>query len=103
MPRGIAFFESAAPLCFEVGLARQVTLAVMQRLVHDIVLVTDDEIRESMRLILTATHNLPEPAGAATTAAAWKLRAQMAGKKVVGILSGGNCDLRVLAEIGRCT
>ncbi len=72
------------------------TLAIMRRLVSDIVLVTDDEILAAMRLILESTHNLPEPAGAASTAAAWKLRDQLAGQTVVGILSGGNCDLDLL-------
>ncbi len=87
---------------FAEGLATrapaEMTLELMRRYVHDVVLVTDDEIREAIRWILEATHNLPEPAGAATTAAAWKLRGQLRGQTVVGILSGGNCDLRVLAE-----
>ena len=93
-PRIETFAEGLATRC-----AAEMTLDIMRRLVHDVVLVTDDEIREAMRWILSATHNLPEPAGAASTAAAWKLRDQLAGKTVVGILSGGNCDLRVLSEI----
>lgn len=93
-PRIETFAEGLATRC-----AAEMTLDMMRRLVHDVVLVTDDEIREAMRWILSATHNLPEPAGAASTAAAWKLRDQLAGKTVVGILSGGNCDLRVLSEI----
>jgi threonine dehydratase len=52
-----------------------------------------------MRWIVRDTHNLPEPAGAATVAAAWKLRERLAGKTVVGILSGGNCDVRLLGEL----
>ena len=43
--------------------------------------------------------NLAEGAGAASTAAAWKLRSQLAGKTVVGVLSGGNLDLRDLHRI----
>ena len=31
----------------------------MRRLVSDIVLVTDDEIRAAMKQILAASHNLP--------------------------------------------
>ena len=77
----------------------QLTMEVMRRHLHDIVLVTDDELCEAARWILLATHNLPELAGAATTAAAWKLRAQLRGKVVVGSLSGGNCDLRQLASL----
>ncbi len=88
---------------FAEGLATrapaEMTLDIMRRLVHDIVLVTDDEIREAMRWIINDTRNLPEPAGAATTAAAWKLREQFSGQTVVAILSGGNCDVRELSEV----
>jgi threonine dehydratase len=73
----------------------EMTLDIMRRLVHDIVLVEDHEIVEALRWILDATHNLVEPAGAATTAAAWKLRETLAGKTVVAVVSGANCDLRM--------
>ncbi|MDE0510491.1 MAG: threonine dehydratase [Gammaproteobacteria bacterium] len=85
------------------GLATRVpaemTLDIMRRLVSDIVLVTDEEIKQAMAWLLETTHNLAEPAGAAATAAAWKLRDRFKGKTVAGILSGGNCDLRLLAEV----
>ncbi len=87
---------------FAEGLATrapaEMTLEIMRRHMSDVVLVSDDEIREAMRWILEATHNLVEPAGAATTAAAWKLRGQLSGRRTVAILSGGNCDLR--AQLG---
>ena len=75
------------------------TMDIMRRHLHDMVLVTDDELRDAVRWILQTTHNLPEMAGAAATAAAWKLRHQLQGKEVVGILSGGNCDLRQLVDL----
>jgi len=88
---------------FAEGLATrapaEMTMSLMRQTMHDVILVSDDEIRQSMSWILSDTHNLPEPAGAATTAAAWKMRDQLAGKTVVGVLSGGNCDLRVLRDI----
>ncbi|MEQ8788251.1 MAG: threonine dehydratase [Pirellulaceae bacterium] len=88
---------------FAEGLATrapaELTLDIMRRLMHDVVLVTDDELREAMRWIIADTHNLPEPAGAASTAAAWKLREPLAGRTVVGVLSGGNCDTRLLREL----
>ena len=69
---------------FADGLATRVpaemTLDIMRRLVSDVVLVSDDEIRQAMRWIVADTHNLPEPAGAATTAAAWKT-ARAAGRQ----------------------
>ena len=48
---------------------------------------------------LAATHNLAEGAGAASTAAAFQIKDQLAGKTVVGVLSGGNLDLRELKRI----
>lgn len=75
------------------------TLEIMRRHVHDMVLVGDDALREAVGLLLRATHNLAEGAGAAALAAALKVRDQLAGKTVVGVLSGGNLDLRELARI----
>jgi threonine dehydratase len=95
--------EGARPTTFAEGLATRVpaalTLAIMRRLVHDMVLVGDDELRWAIRLLLRVTHNLAEGAGAASTAAAWQLREQLAGQTVVGVLSGGNLDLRELGAI----
>jgi threonine dehydratase len=77
----------------------EMTLEIMRRHVHDMVLVSDAALREAIRLLLRVTHNLAEGAGAAATAAAFQLRDRLAGKTVVGILSGGNLDLRDLARI----
>jgi threonine dehydratase len=75
------------------------TLEIMRRHVADMVLVNDDELREAIRLILRWTHNLAEGAGAAALAAALRHREELAGKTVVGVLSGGNLDLRELGRI----
>jgi len=95
--------ETDTPRTFAEGMATRVparmTLEIMRRLVHDMVLVSDGELEEAIRLLLRVTHNLAEGAGAASTAAAWKLRSELAGKTVVGILSGGNLDLRELHRI----
>jgi threonine dehydratase len=88
---------------FAEGMATRVpaemTLALMRRYVSDMVLLSEDELREAIRLLLRVTHNLAEGAGAASTAAAFRLRERLAGKTVVGVLSGGNLDLRELARI----
>jgi threonine dehydratase len=75
------------------------TLAIMRRHVHDMVLVSDEAIRAAIVLLLRLTHNLAEGAGAAALAAALQVREQLAGQTVVGVLSGGNLDLRELAQI----
>ena len=77
----------------------RMTLDIMRRLVHDMVLVEDGELEDAIRLLLKHTHNLAEGAGAASTAAALKLRGQLAGKTVVGVLSGGNLALTDLKRI----
>src|SRR5262249_54585147 len=95
--------ETESPKTFAEGMATRVsasmTLEIMRRLVQDIVLVSDDELRSAVRLLLRLTHNLAEGAGAASTAAALRLKDQVAGKTVVGVLSGGNLDLRELGRI----
>jgi threonine dehydratase len=95
--------EMDTPRTFAEGMATRMpadmTLEIMRRHVQDMVLVGDEELRESIRLLLRVTHNLAEGAGAASTAAALRMREQLAGKSVVGVLSGGNLDLRELARI----
>ena len=95
--------ETDTPHTFAEGMATRIpaelTLAIMRRHVHDMLLIPDEELREAIRLLLRVTHNLAEGAGAASTAAALRMREQLAGKTVVGILSGGNLDLRELAQI----
>jgi threonine dehydratase len=95
--------ETDTPRTFAEGMATrmpaEMTLAIMRRYVHDMVLASEEELREAICLLLRVTHNLAEGAGAASTAAAFRLREQLAGKTVVGVLSGGNLDLRELARI----
>ncbi|HEX7011305.1 MAG TPA: threonine dehydratase [Steroidobacteraceae bacterium] len=67
--------------------------------VERIVIVTEDEIRESMRHIYTATHNLVEGAGAAAFAAALQERARLRGRRVAVVLTGANVDRDVFAKI----
>jgi threonine dehydratase len=76
------------------------TLRHTQRFVDEVVLVTDEEIAESMRLIAERAKLLPEPSGAAAYAAllAGKI-AVPADSEVVAIVSGGNVDRSRLHEI----
>jgi threonine dehydratase len=65
----------------------------------DMVTVTDAEIAESLRTILTVTHNLVEGAGAMGFAGLRKLAPKLAGKRVGIIFCGGNLDTAVLRRI----
>ncbi len=65
----------------------------------DFVLVSDEAMQDSVRLLLRHTHNVAEMAGAASLAAALKIRERLAGKKVVLVLSGGNISIDQLQGI----
>ena len=77
-------------------------LAIVRRLVDDVVLVTDAEIAEGVRFLASRARLVAEPGGAAAVGAllAGKVRARP-GERVVAVVSGGNVDLDRLAEIVR--
>ena len=83
------------------GLATRVpfemTNRILWELLDDFVLVSDEEINDAIRLLACHAKQVAEGAGAASFAAALKLRDQLRGKKVVGILTGGNIPLERLA------
>lgn len=88
---------------FAEGLATRVgfamTVEMMKHYLSDFILVSDDEIRRAMRLILEHTHNLAEAAGAASLAAAIKVKEKLKGRNVAMILSGANVTASTLHEI----
>jgi threonine dehydratase len=65
----------------------------------DFVTVTDAEIADAVRLILSTTHHLVEGAGAMGVAAARKLAGQLQGKRVGVVFCGANMDSGVLRKI----
>jgi threonine dehydratase len=81
-------------------MAGDLTFPIIQKLVDDVVLVTDDEIRAAMRDVLLYAKLVAEPAAAAAIAAlsAGRVGAKK-GDRVVAILSGGNVDLTRIAEV----
>jgi threonine dehydratase len=79
------------------GLATRVPFEMPSRilweLLDDFLLVTDDEINDAIGLLAVNAKQIAEGAGAASLAGAIKLRDQeggLKGKKVVGVLTGGN-------------
>lgn len=64
------------------------SLARVVRLVDDIVLVRDDELRQGMRLVADHLSTLVEPAGAAGIAAI--LAGRVAGERVTTVITGAN-------------
>ena len=73
--------------------ALPITFSLCRRFVDDLVLISDDQIRAAMRLLLEDAKLAVEPAGAAATAALLgPLRERVAGKKVGIIVCGANID-----------
>ena len=72
---------------------------VLRKWIDDIVLVSDDEMRRAVKTIFVATGQVAELAGAASTAAAFKMKSQLEGKAVALVVSGGNIQPAQLAEI----
>ena len=61
--------------------------------------VTDAEIADAVRLVLSTTHHLVEGAGAMGVAAARRLAPTLQGQRVGVIFCGGNMDSAVLRRI----
>lgn len=73
--------------------------SILRRHLDDFVLVSDDEIRDAIRLYLETTRNLAEGAGAIPLAAARKLAPRLKGRRVALVLSGGNLAMERLRDV----
>jgi threonine dehydratase len=76
------------------------TLAVCRERVDEVLLLSDEEIAEGMRFLYTRAKLACEPAGAAAVAAllGGKVAAEP-GRPVVAVVSGGNADPQIAADI----
>lgn len=85
------------------GLATRVpfelTNKILWDLLSDFVLASDAEINGAVKLLALHAKQVTEGAGAASLAGALKIRDELRGKKVVGILSGGNLPLARFASL----
>lgn len=88
---------------FAEGLATRTAFELPQQIMRqhltDFVLVDDDDLRASMRILIEITRNLVEGAGAAAFAGALKHRDRISGKKVGVVMSGGNVSPAQLKEL----
>lgn len=74
--------------------------AHIQAFVDGIITVTEAEIRAAMRAIVAATRLVPEPSGAVPVAALLFHAAELPDyKNAAAIISGGNVDPALLAEV----
>ncbi len=74
-------------------------LELIWRGVDRVVEVTDDEVAGAIRMFYECTHNVAEGAGAAPLAAALQERSRNAGRRIAVVLSGGNVDRELFAEV----
>ncbi|MDA7417039.1 threonine dehydratase [Xenophilus arseniciresistens] len=74
-------------------------VALIEREAEDVVAVSDDEVAAAMRLLYGATHNVAEGAGAAGLAAALQLSGRWRGRRVGVVLTGGNVDAPLFAQV----
>lgn len=75
------------------------TFPVIQDLVEDILLVTEDEIRAAVRFMLLRMKMLVEPSGAVAAAAVMFQKIPQGLGRVGVVVSGGNVDGEQVAEI----
>jgi threonine dehydratase len=74
--------------------------AHIQQHVDGIITVTEAEVRAAMRAIVATARLVPEPSGAATTAALLFHSHELPPyRKAVAIVSGGNVDPKLLADV----
>jgi len=74
-------------------------LEILWRHATHVVQVSEREVAHAMRLMFAATHNVAEGAGAAPLAAALQERERLRGRKVGVVISGGNVDRTVFADV----
>jgi threonine dehydratase len=92
VPRTIADGQAA-------DIPGELTFSVNRRLVDDIVLVSDDDIRAAMRFAFERLKIVLEPSGACSLAALLAARITPLPPRVGVILSGGNIDARRFADL----
>lgn len=85
----------------DVSRPGKITFDIIRDLVTDIILVSEEEIRNSMVALIQRNKVVTEGAGALATAAllSGKLDSYIKGRKTVSIISGGNIDLSRVSQI----
>src|SRR6266487_453320 len=78
------------------GTAFELPQTIMWEHLDDFILVSDEEIMQAMVWMIERAHTLAEAAGAASLAAAYRLRTAFKEKKVGIVCSGGNTSLEHL-------
>jgi threo-3-hydroxy-L-aspartate ammonia-lyase len=75
------------------------TFPIIQRDVNDVLTASDAELVDCMRFYASRMKMLVEPTGCLSFAALRKMKAQVKGKRVGVLISGGNVDIQRFAEL----
>jgi threonine dehydratase len=77
----------------------KITFPIVRSMVDSVILVSEEEIKTAMRFVLTRMKLLTEPSGAVAAAALLHKKLPKGIRSAGVILSGGNVDLDLLAQI----
>jgi len=77
----------------------EVPYMILKDRITDVVLLSEKELLDGVKTALRYTQNLAEVAGAAALAGAFKIKNDLAGKKVVAVMTGSNLSLARLTHI----
>ena len=80
------------------GSAFELPQTILRERLKEFILVSDDEIMQAMVWMIERAHSLAEAAGSAPLAAAYRMRGELAGKKIGLVCSGGNASPDQLKE-----
>jgi threonine dehydratase len=83
---------------FATGKAYEIPFNIYCNGLHDFLLLSEDEIYQSIGMAYYYTQNLAEGAGGSTLMAAFKLGDRIKGKKVVLQMSGGNASFEEIEK-----
>jgi threonine dehydratase len=109
MPAALRSREAGAPVAVPplphlaegIGVARpgDLTFRIMERVVDDLVAVTDDEIAAAIQYLAERKKVIAEGAGAAPLAALMHGKVVIQGRTAVAVVSGGNIDPTQLKKV----
>ena len=102
LKRGTATSVASRPTLADglaVSQVGEMCFALAREVVDEVVLVSESEIASAVLHLLELEKTVVEGSAAVTLAALTSRRVDLAGKRVVLVLSGGNIDVTVLARI----